>query len=147
MPNGSGGTLDVSGDVGYMFDQFNDVAAYNPFFYFTSSQSQADVLVYSYYEQGIVARGGSTDANGNGLYESGELKLSTAVSWPSHSSARSTLCHEIDHIMGLNHVWWSNSSGANNVGSKATCIGMGSDTGPRIDDTSALSAVYSGVVP
>lgn len=27
------------------------------------------------------------------------------------------------------------------------CIGMGSATGPRIDDVSALDAVYSGVAP
>ncbi|MBI2782307.1 MAG: hypothetical protein HYX55_11005 [Chloroflexi bacterium] len=144
MPNGSGGTLDVSGDVTYMFGQFNNVAAPNPFFY--STTIGGEVQVFSYFESDIVARGGSYDSNDDGLYETGVLQLSTAAAWNTHSSARGTLCQEIDHLMGLNHVWYGNAS-IDNVGSKATCIGMGSDTGPRIDDVSALVAVYSGVAP
>jgi len=56
--------------------------------------------------------------------------------------------HEIDHLMGLQHVWQSDPSETfSNIGSKATCIGMGSPSGPRIDDDSALDTVYSGVIP
>ncbi len=146
MPKTGGGTVDVSGDVTFMFDQFNAVAASNPFFY-NGTQSGSEVQVYSYFESGIVARGGGYDNNGDGLYETGELKLSTAVTWPSDGSDRGALCHEIDHLMGLDHIWWHNSAGVNNVGSKASCLGMGSNSGPRIDDTSALADVYSGVVP
>ena len=50
--------------------------------------------------------------------------------------------------MGLQHVWQSDPSETfSNIGSKATCIGMGSPSGPRIDDDSALDTVYSGVIP
>jgi hypothetical protein len=146
MPNGAGGTIDVTGDVDYMFGQFNAVAAASPLFY-TSGYPQADVFVYPYAETGIVARGGAYDTNGDGIYDWGELKLSTSVSWGNSSSNRATLCHETDHLMGLHHVWDHGADGIDNVGSKATCIGNGYPTGPYIDDVSALSAVYSGTTP
>jgi hypothetical protein len=145
MPNGSG-VLDVRSDVVFMFDKFNAVAgAANPTFN-QGTLAQAEVKVFSYWEEGIVARAGGFDDNGDHLYDRGELKLSTYANWPTHNSARGTLCHEIDHLMGLNHVWQSNAT-VENIGSKATCIGMGSDTGPRTDDVSALVDVYSGGVP
>lgn len=145
LPKSGGGTIDLTPDITFMFDQFNDVDASNPFF-FSGTQSQSEVPVYAYYEELVAARGGGFDANGDGLYETGELKFSTWTSW-SGSGDRGTICHEIDHLMGLWHVWWAGPGGISNVGSKATCLGMGSNTGPRIDDVSALDDVYSGVVP
>jgi hypothetical protein len=146
MPKAGGGTVDESGDVTFMFDQFNAVAAANPFLY-AGTQSQSEVQVYAYYEDGIAARGGGTDQNGDGYYETGVLKLSTAGTWHGDGSERGSLCHETDHLMGLDHIWWSNSAGISNVGSKASCLGMGNNGGPMIDDVSALNDVYTGVAP
>jgi hypothetical protein len=146
MPKAGGGTVDIGPDVTFMFNEFNDVAASNPFFY-SGTQSGSEVQVYRYTEGGIVARGGGFDANGDGLYETGELKLSDAVTWQGDGSDRGALCHEVDHLMGLGHIWFHDIAGIDNVGSKASCIGMGSNSGPRIDDVSALDDVYSGVVP
>jgi len=149
MPTGTGGTRDVSGDVRFMFNQFNDVAASNPFFYETT-YSAADVKVFSFVDCTAVARAWGRHSDGDHYYDWGEVKLSTCSNlWGSSDATRGTLCHEIDHLMGLNHVWWDDNdgNGIDNVGSKATCIGMGSPSGPRIDDVSALDAVYSGVVP
>lgn len=145
MPNGSGGTVDVTGDVNFMFSKFNAVAASNPFFY-TSGYPQADVFVYSYFEAGIVARAAGYAGSDN-YYWWGEVKLSTGVGWGSSSNNRAALCHEFDHLMGLGHVEWADSNGVTNVGSKATCIGASISTGPSIDDVSALNAVYGGSVP
>ncbi|MES2209689.1 MAG: hypothetical protein V4515_05830 [Chloroflexota bacterium] len=147
MPNGSGGTVDVSGDVFFMVGKFNAVAAASPVFNLTNVWAEAEFYVYSYSEVGIVARGGSYDTDGDYDYDWGDLKLSTAVAWGNSSSNRSTFCHEIDHVMGLHHVWDHGSDGIDNVGSKATCIGAGYPTGPSIDDVSALSAVYAGALP
>ncbi len=145
LPKTGGGTIDMTPHITFMFDQFNVVAAPNPFF-FSGTQSQSEVSVFAYYEVGIAARGGGTDANGDGLYETGVLQFSTWASW-SGTGDRGTICHEIDHLMGLAHVWEAGPGGVSNVGSKATCIGMGSNSGPRIDDVSALNDVYTGVVP
>jgi hypothetical protein len=146
MPASNGGTIDVSGDVRFMFNEFNDIPGSSPFFYETL-YSNSDVHVYAYYEEGIKARAGGHTGGDGDYYTWGELKLSTATFWDDQDDTRATLCHEIDHLMGLAHVWWDDSQGIDNVGSKATCIGMSSPSGPRIDDTSALGAVYSGVVP
>lgn len=147
MPNGSGGTVNVSGDITFMVGKFNAVAAASPIFNLTNLEQDAKLFVYSYFEANIVARGGSYDRDGDFDYDDGEIKLSTAVSWGNSNNNRSALCHEIDHVMGLNHVWGYGNDGIDNVGSKATCIGNSYPTGPSIDDVSALSAVYAGALP
>lgn len=55
-----------------------------------------------------------------GDYDRGEIRLSTRHDWDSSDAARGTFCHEIDHLMGLGHVWWDDMFGVDNVGSKAT---------------------------
>jgi hypothetical protein len=146
MPTASGGTRDVTGDVNFMFAEFNSVAASHPKFFSTINPEYTDVVVQSYYECGVAARAGGTTGS-NGYYTHGVVKLSTCANWGSVDNTRATLCHEIDHLLGLAHVWTDDSQGVNNIGSKATCIGMSSPAGPRIDDVSALNAVYSGAVP
>lgn len=104
----------------------------------------------------VGVRGGPTVAGdvdavtyryGAPLYTSVQIILSTATSWGSQSNTRGTLCHEMDHGVGLNHVWYHNSAGIDVIGSKATCIGTGIPTGPSIDDVSALNAVYTNPAP
>ncbi len=149
MPNGSGGTVDVSGDVNYEFTQFNAVPAPSPFFYFDT---------YAYAEVHIDAAdtGGAPGLtwrynDGNGLYYGATVQLNNGpgANWSSSSSNRQAICHEIDHVMGLHHVWWHNWGDIDNVGSKATCIGAGPNvlTAPSTDDVSALKWVYAGVQP
>jgi hypothetical protein len=77
------------------------------------------------------------------------VKLNSArgQGWGSQDSARATLCHEIDHLLGLNHNWAEDSAGIDVIGSKASCIGHDMPGGPGIDDNQALDAVYSGDVP
>jgi hypothetical protein len=152
MPTSTPGvSRDVRGDVRWTFDQFNDVAASNPFFN-EEPYNEATVKVYQYYEFKTYAEARGYDDDGDHLYDRGVVKLSTwakeKATWDTSDTTRSTLCHEIDHLMGLQHVWQSNPAETiSNIGSKATCIGMGSPNGPRIDDVSALDDVYSGVVP
>lgn len=129
-----------------MIGKFNAVAALNPVFNQITGTG-AELLVYSYFEDGVYARGGSYDADGDYDYDWGELKLSTGAAWGSSTGNRETLCHEFDHVLGLGHVWDHGNDGIDNVGSKATCVGRGTATGPSIDDVSALSAVYAGALP
>ena len=142
MPSGD---YDVAPDVRSVFNQFNGIAAPNPFFFEAYDPNSAQVSVFAYYEQGVVARGGSsTDASG--YYVTGLIKLSTDAYWGDSNSNKRALCHEYDHLFGLKHVWEGPSGGPDIVGSKATCIGAGY-TGPYIDDVSALDSVYRSSVP
>jgi hypothetical protein len=148
MPNGSGGTVDVSGDVIYEFNQFNGVPAPSPFFYW-DTYNYAEVHVDAVaFDDGPAQTYRSGDPS-TGLYYAAEIQLNTNFSWGSSSSNRTVLCHETDHVMGLHHVWWHNASDIDNVGSKATCIGQGPNvlTAPSTDDVSALKWVYAGVLP
>lgn len=147
MPTSSG-TRDIRGDVRFMFNQFNDVPASNPFF-FEDTYAAAEVKVFPDNACYRIAAGWGLDLDGDNDYDIGEVFLSKCNAiWGSSDATREALCHEFDHVMGLNHVWQSNPAETfSNVGSKATCIGMGSATGPRIDDDSALDALYSGVIP
>lgn len=145
MPKAGGGTINVSGDIVFMFNEFNDVPSSNPFF-FQDTQAQSEVKVSDVTTCAFGGQAGGFDNNGDYLYDTGIVDISRCYTWTS-SSMRSLLCHEFDHLMGLHHVWETDSDGVTNVGSKATCIGKGSDTGPRIDDDSALADVYSSGVP
>jgi hypothetical protein len=147
FPKTGGGTLDLRGDYTYLFGEFNNVAAYNPYFYFAQDPADAVVDLTTYVDSPGVGARTQAFQNSNHLYTSAYIKVNTASPLASSDDARALLCHEIDHLMGLHHVWGTYTSGIDNIGSKATCIGMGDPTGPRIDDTSALAAVYSGVVP
>jgi hypothetical protein len=149
MPNGSGGTYDVSGDINYMFGRFNAVPAPSPFFYMSDYWNDSVFI----FDDDLSAEGWAavtymynTETSAP-YYGWGQLILSNASSWGSSSSNRGALCHEIDHIMGLWHVWQGPPLGPDNVGSKATCIGYGWPTGPSIDDVSALNAVYTNAAP
>jgi hypothetical protein len=148
FPKTGGGTLDVRGDFTFLFGEFNSVAAPNPFFYFAQDPADAVVDLRTYVDNPLVGARTQAFRDSNHLYTTAYIELNTASSLASHDDARALLCHEIDHLMGLHHVWGSYiSPNIDNIGSKATCIGMGDPTGPGIDDTSALDAVYSGVTP
>ena len=144
MPTSTGGTLDVRSDVDFMFTEFNAVPGGSPVFSVTLGNE--DVLIYA-TSLANVAETQTYDNNNDDLYDYAEVRLSTNSDWDTHDSARGALCHEYDHLMGLNHVWWDDINNIDNVGSKATCIGMGSGAGPLVDDEQALAAVYSGVAP
>lgn len=64
--------------------------------------------------------------------------------WPKNANGTRATFH---HVLGLGHVWDHGNDGIDNVGSKATCVGKGTATGPSIDDVSAQSAVYAGALP
>ncbi len=155
-PTPDDGTCDVAPDVRYMFGQFNKVPVPSPFLYEKTAFTDAQVHILRYSEPGIVARGGGfcnaypddKCSSPSHVYIWGYLKLSDQVTWSSSTQNRTTFCHETDHLMGLNHVWYGAPiSGPDNVGSKATCIGAGIPTGPSLDDVSALRAVYTGATP
>jgi hypothetical protein len=146
MAKTGGGSIDITGDVDFMFDKFNDVPASNPFLLPDALGVTPVVIVaYECMAPGTRAVGGGEDGIGNDhLYDEGEILFNSCMTW-TQTTARETMCHETDHMMGLWHV--ISTVGIDNVGSKATCIGHWMPTGPGIDDVSALQAVYSGVVP
>jgi len=145
MPNGSGGYVDVRTDVDYMFGSFNAVPGGSPVF--SPTTGNEDLIIYSASLSGTtLADANDFDYDGDGLWDYGRIRMSTNQSW-THNKAREVLCHEIDHVMGLNHVTARDANNIDVVGSKATCVGMWSATGPLIDDEQALAAIYSGVSP
>lgn len=146
MPAGAG-AVDVTPDVTYMFGKFNALAAPVPTFNQTNVFIAAEVYLTVENDPDWFAATWTYDNDGDYDYEEADIRLSTAYDWANHATDRETLCHEFDHMMGLLHVWDHGSDGIDNVGSKATCIGMGNATGPSIDDVQALGAVYSGALP
>jgi len=148
MPSGSGQTTDVRPDVRFMFDQFNGVPGGSPFFDEVPFL-QAEVTVFEYNsDDGAQARASAYTDTGSHIYVWGIIELNSFVhNWGDQDVVRATLCHETDHLLGLGHVWWDDSNGVNNLGSKATCVGASMPDGPGKDDNRALKAVYSGVVP
>jgi hypothetical protein len=147
MPNGSGGTVDVSGDVIWIINQFTAVPAPNPYFNWTTynyANYQFDAAALTHPAETTW----SWDAQTN-LYYWAKTTLNNGPgsNWSSSFSNRNAICHEFDHGLGLGHVWYQNSSGVDNVGSKATCIGSGLSAGPDTDDIAALKWVYGGTLP
>ncbi len=150
MPNGAGGTRDVSGDVQFMFGKFNVVPAPSPIFYLDASSVLASVYIFAddlSANGWLAATTGHVTSSSAPYYGWADIVLSNASSWGSSSASRSTFCHEIDHLMGLDHVWWHTSFNIDNVGSKATCVGDSIPAGPSIDDVSAMQAIYANSAP